>query len=1108
MRSCPSCGHENPDDARFCNACGATLETEATARREERKVVTVLFCDLVGSTSRAEVMDPEDVRALLSRYHERVRAELERFGGTVEKFIGDAVMALFGAPIAREDDPERAVRAALAVSTWAREEAEAQVRIGITTGETVVALGARPELGEGMAAGDVVNTAARLQSAAPVNGILVDETTYRATERVIEYATAEPVAAKGKAEPVLVWQAVQARSRYGVDVRQIGATPLVGRERERRLLAEALDRVKEERSPQLLTLVGVPGIGKSRLVWELFRYIEGGTDLVTWRQGRSLPYGEGIAFWALGEIVKAQAGILESDDASAAGAKLARTVRALVADDRDAGWIERHLRPLLGLGADAGGDRGEAFAAWRRFLEALAELRPLVLVFEDLHFADDGLLDFVDHLADWASGVPLLVVATARPELLTRRPSWGGGKPNAVTISLSPLSDDETARLVHALLERSLLDAELQRTLLERAGGNPLYAEEFARLVEAGREPAELPETVQGIVAARLDLLPAAEKRLLQDASVVGKVFWLGALASLDGAERRALEERLHTLERQEFLRRERAPSLAGEVEYAFRHILVRDVAYGQIPRAERAEKHRLAAEWIESLGRPQDNVELIAHHYVSALELAGATGTDTAPLVERARIALRDAGDRAVGLNAYSAAVGFYDRALDLWPETDEERLQLELKRGRALAIGRDEQAIEALESVREALIAAGDAARAAEACALLSELWWHRGQRERTSRYLDEAQALVAGEAPSPSKARVLAQISRYSMLAEDTETTIRIGSEALEMAEALELHDVRASVLNNIGSARFSAGDIGGIADLEESIELAETLNLPELGRAYNNLAGNLEALGQVQRGIELRAQAAWAAQKFGNRSIAEFAAGAVWMWDYPLGNWDRFSSHAQSFLEESGRHGGRYQDAFVLAELARIATARGEEAEAFAHAARALELAREAGDPQIVRPVLAYTALVELEFGRVGAARAHAAEAVAARTLAGTERPDAVLSIGARELAVERELRVIVESSPAGDRWADAVWKSLEGDYVAAADAYEQMGLRSLEARARFRAAEQLLGDARENEAAEQLERALDFWRAVGATRYVRRAEALRATLPGAQADAPV
>ena len=367
-----------------------------------------------------------------------------------------------------------------------------------------------------MASGDVVNTAARLQSAAPENGILVDETTFRATERAIEYGEqradrGEGEGRAGSASGAALEPKARVRRRRAPDRHERRSSAASD---ELEALVGALDRARREREPQLVTLVGVPGIGKSRLVWELFQRLEQGPELVRWRQGRSLPYGEGVSFWALGEMVKAQAGILETDDAARTEEKLRETVAALVSDSADAQWLERHLRPLVGLetGGEAGADRrGEAFAAWRRFFEALAEQRPLVLVFEDLHFADDGLLDFVDHLVDWASGVPLLVVGTARPELLARRPGWGGGKPNALTLSLSPLSDDETARLVHALLERPLLDAAVQETLLERAAGNPLYAEEFVRMVEE-HDPAEelpLPETVQGLIAARIDALPA-----------------------------------------------------------------------------------------------------------------------------------------------------------------------------------------------------------------------------------------------------------------------------------------------------------------------------------------------------------------------------------------------------------------------------------------------------------------------------------------------------------------------------------------------------------------------------------------------------------------------
>ncbi len=494
MGACPGCGTENAATAKFCSECGTSLAAGASPpRREERKVVSVVFTDLVGSTARAEESDPEDVRALLRVYHERARDELERRGGTVEKFIGDAVVAVFGAPVAHEDDPERAVRAALAVRDAVAQLNDAEpgrdlhVRIAVNTGEALVSLDAAPGEGEGMVAGDVMNTAARLQSAAPVDGILVGEQTYRATEREIVYREAEAVVAKGKAQPVAVWEAVEPRARLGVDLGGAVGAPLMGRADELDLLVDALRRSRRDRSTQLVTLVGVPGIGKSRLVFELGQVVDDDPDLITWRQGRCLPYGDGVSYWALGEIVKAHAGILESDPGDVAEAKLAAILEA-VPDEGERGWVGRHLRPLIGLGRveESGDVRGEAFAAWRRFLEVVAERGPVVLVFEDLHWADDGLLDFVDGLVDWVDGVPLLVVCTARPELLERRPGWGGGKRNATTVSLAALDDDATARLVLSLLDRPVLDVEMQQALVARAGGNPLYAEEFVRMLQAG----------------------------------------------------------------------------------------------------------------------------------------------------------------------------------------------------------------------------------------------------------------------------------------------------------------------------------------------------------------------------------------------------------------------------------------------------------------------------------------------------------------------------------------------------------------------------------------------------------------------------------------------
>ncbi len=328
-----------------------------------------------------------------------------------------------------------------------------------------------------MASGDVVNTAARLQAAAPIDGILVDAATFRATDRQITYQPAEPMTATGKAEPVPAWLALRARASLGVDVVQAPAAPLIGRERELDLLRAALSRARNEQTVQLVTLVGVPGMGKSRLVWELLQTVEAEPQLTVWRQVRCLPYGEGVALWALGEMVKAQAGILDSDPAGQATAKLDRAVADLVSDQREAAWIQAHLRPLIGIGlaVELGGDRrAEAFATWRRFLEVLAEQGPAVLVVEDLHWADEVLLDFLDHLVDWATDVPLLVVCTARPELLAHRPGWAGGKLNATTITLSPLTEADTARLVAALLGQVLLPAETPNGAAGPGRGEPV----------------------------------------------------------------------------------------------------------------------------------------------------------------------------------------------------------------------------------------------------------------------------------------------------------------------------------------------------------------------------------------------------------------------------------------------------------------------------------------------------------------------------------------------------------------------------------------------------------------------------------------------------------
>jgi class 3 adenylate cyclase/tetratricopeptide (TPR) repeat protein len=1077
---CPNCGQENPAGARFCFSCGKPFEE--TPGREERKVVTVLFADLVGFTSRAEQMDPEDVRALLAPYHQRLRSELERFGGTVEKFIGDAVVALFGAPVAHEDDPERAVRAALAIRDWVREdEPELQLRIAVNTGEALIALGARPEAGEGMASGDVVNTTARLQSAAPVNGVLVGETTWRSTRDRIEYAEHEPVTAKGKAEPIEVWEALQATSRFGMDLEQRVLTPLVGRERELGVVFDAFDRTVGQRELQLVTLVGVPGIGKSRLVAELFQRLEQSPELVWWRQGRALPYGSGVSFWAISEIVKAQAGVNENDTPATAGEKLRESVaQAVDEDERD--WVQGHLAPLLGLSDDAALDRQEAFAAWRRYLEGIAEQRPLVLVFEDLHWADDGLLDFVDHLAEWASGVPLLVLASARPELLDRRPSWGGGKLNATTLALTPLDDADAARVLSAVLDKTLLPAETQAALLEQAGGNPLYAEQFARLF-LERGDLAVPENVQGIIAARLDGLSETEKQLLQDAAVLGKVFWSGGVAGEDGSEA------LHALERKGFIRRERRSVVTGQVEYAFRHVLVREVAYGQIPRAARAAKHIDAVEWIESLGRPDDHAELIAHHYASALELLAASGgpADDA-LREHARIAFRRAGDRAVALNAFGPAADHYAAALALWSD-DAERPRLEFALARAeFFSGRNDG--RPVTTAAERLLEV-EPLEAATALGLASEAAWHRGDREEKDRLLAQALELVEPLPDSEAKAWILSRAARNAMLASRREVAVDLGERALVMATTLDLPEVRAHALNNLGAAQMGSPE--ALELLEASIALSAQLNSPEECRGHHNLGVTAYIVGDVPRALAHVELACSTAERFGLTPLWRFSRAQLPGYYLRTGRWDEALELADVVIGERER---------APSESARVVRAwlqvlRGESSKAVEDAELALESARRMGAPQGMYPALAVSALVRSELGDPDGATVFLREL--AEEWGGDETaygaPADMVIVWFEHVGTDlwRERYDTEAAYPTA--WLRGARALADEDFGEAVDIYAEAGAPMDVASAQLYAARKLVAAGRGAEAARFLQPALAFYRSVNAVRRVRQAETL-------------
>ena len=1099
MNVCRSCGSENAAGAKFCSECGQRL-LDAAPRVEERKVVSVVFCDLVGSTARAERLDPEDVRAELSSFHTRVRTELERRGGTVEKFIGDAVVAVFGAPAVHEDDPERAVRAALAIRDWAREDGGVEVRLAVNTGEALVVVGARPETGEGLVAGDVINTAARLQTAAPVNGILVGEATHRATERAIEYRPHAPVDAKGKQQPVAVWEAVAARSLFGVDVELRPRTRLVGRARELDQLLNALSRARAEREPQLVTIVGVPGMGKSRLGQELSAAIEREPELLRWRQGRSLPYGTGVSYWALGEMVKAEAGILESDPAAVAESKLHEVV-ARVCVDEEVDWIRSMLRPLIGVAEDgAGADRrAEAFAAWRRFLEGLADERPTVLVFEDLHWADDGLLDFIDGLVEWAADVPLLVVATARPELLARREHWGGGKANATTLSLAPLSEAETAELVHAVLERAVLPADVQAAVLARAGGNPLYAEEFARLV-AERGPAadlelRVPDSLQGLISARLDALPRAEKELIQDASVVGKVFWRGALS---GAGRSSAEvnDRLRALERKEFVRRDRRSSVEGDEQYAFRHVLVRDVAYAQIPRAARAERHERAADWIESCVRAEDAAELLAHHYTSALEYARAAGLDVGRLAGRARAALREAGRRAVTLNAFTNATRFYEEALSLTPEDDPEWPRLALEHAEATTYV-DVSGDRLLVRARDALVA-GDVDDAARTEMVLGEYRWLRGDRENAAAHFGDAERFSANMRDRGARLRVLANLARFAMLADEYERATRLARQALVLADELGRDDMRSHALNTIGTARASMGDAEGVDDLEASREIARRAGGPEYLRATGNLASVIVCQGQLRRAAELHREALQIAREIGYEEPTRWLSTEIAIDAEIAGAWDE----ARTMVEELMP--GYAESPFWIEPQTRVCRARmeiaeGDIAQAVADADRAVELVAERRSFQSSCDPLALRARLHVELGELDAARRLVGELLDAWE----ETRSAYLHqwlldawYAAQRTGGEGRLATAIGSMPS-NAWSAVVASMIDREFPVALAQLDEMGAVSDAALASLWASEWLVEQGRRAEASPFLQRSLAFWRSVDASAYTRRGESLLA-----------
>lgn len=1073
MTVCGKCGTESPQTFRFCPACATPLGASRTETREERKVVSVLFVDLVGFVGRFHEADPEDVRATLSPYYRRLRTEIEHYGGTVEKFIGDAVVGVFGAPVTHEDDAERAVRAALRAIAAIEELNESEprlnlsIRAAVNTGEGLVNLTAHTLSDEGWVTGDVINIASRLQALAPENGVLVGELTHRLTKHAISYEELVPVMVKGAPAPLPVWRALSPQTRIGVDVTRRYRTPFVGRRLDLATLKTAFERTMRESCLQLVTVVGEPGVGKSRLVTELFSYADNRPDPVTWRQGRSLPYGDGITFWALGEIVKAEAGVDESDSPGAASIKLARAVAEVTADEGDRAWLRTRLAPLVGaVTGGEGAEQEESFTAWLRFLEALAVLRPLVLVFEDLHWADTSLLEFLEHLVAWSTGMPILLLCTSRPELFESRPQWSAGVRNASTISLSPLADAEIAQLVSALLPGAVLPAELHAHLLERAEGNPLYVEEFVHVLgdQGGLQQAtawpfdprigmSMPGNLQALIAARLDNLSPEAKSLLHDGSVVGKVFWSGAVAALGGIDEATVKHSLQELVRSEFLRVSRFSSTQGQQEYSFWHALIRDVAYGQIPRLPRAKKHELTAQWLERhVGeRIEDHAEIIAHHYEQAREILASAGRreQAEKLEEQAIRFLILAGDKALDIDMLRAQK-HYESALHLLSPNDPQRPHVYLKVGQAaFESDRTEEAITQFEKALDGFRAARD--RHGEGAALLelSHAFWPTAQKRRTLR--NQSIALLE----QVNRSRELA--SAYNLAATDAHMSgapadalvwIRkardVAEEVAHEGEALDARIIR-------GSTRCELGDEGGLGDLHEVLAEASSRGWEQLASWAGTwittwlwlMEGPKRALSTYEKVIErsesrgLALRTSWA------------RCETLWML-YDLGEWDEVLERGHSQTERWDQPGLKAQ-----VYVAQVLLWRQLHADARTLCTRFLTRSRLVEDLEVLVPALSVAALLAeiQDETQVALDLIHELDSVTRHSSHWRSRhlPTALrILIGAGEVEKAVDFADGIEVSVTRDRYCVLTGKAIlaeaQGDLEEARDLYREAAQR--------------------------------------------------------------
>ena len=956
---CPACGAPARPDARFCSACGSPLPSSRSgaAVAEERRIVATLFCDLVGYTAMCEDADPEDVDRLLREFFALSRSVIEQHGGAVEKFIGDAVVGVFGVPLVHEDDSERAVLAALRIRDRMAGITPIpghplRVRYGVNTGVSLVRLKVRPDSGVGFLVGDTVNTAARLQQAAAPDAIVVGETTRRLTSRRFVYDRGGDVRLKGKEAAQTLWVLRGRISRPPAVLHETFPAPLVDRVSELEALRRALATAVGKRRPQYVLLVGEAGIGKSRIVAEFARWLDAQPDVTArWRQGACLPYGADVSHWAFGEIVKSHAGVLESDSAEAAAAKL----RTALDEMPEREHLLERLRPLLGLPSPPAANDVN-YAAWRRFIESLAGPSPLVLVFEDLHWADEGTLDFLASVARETRDVPLLIIGTARPELLDAHPEGDQAGHEVRILRVSALNGRQSAQLVSHLVAASP-SSQLETFVSDRCGGNALYTQELVRLLQErslvrragagvslleGAE-ASVPDSLQTLIAARLDALDPAYKAVLADAAVVGRTFWPGAVAAVSDAPRDEVISALGELVAHEFVRARHDSTLADEQEYTFWHALTHEVAYGQLTRRARCVKHASAARWIEqeiSADDAGDVAEILAHHYLTALDLARAL--QDAALADDLRAsavrALRLAGSRAMALDV-RLAVRHYDTAIALLALDSAERPTLLAEGAEALIeAGRFEDAIAALDEAAPRLAAAGDRELAQAAAGRRWYSKWLLG-------HSDEEDYVVL-EALEPTVAHIRAHEDEAGRAVHSGRNTqaLAAADKALEICRSLDL-PASPTALCYRGFARCALGDGEGLRDMRTAMKLAaesgsgheQCAAASNLGECLMLFEGTGQALAVHRDALEIARQR--------HDGLAECFCREVLLVDHVWsGRWDIALDEADEVIDLLERNSDKWDLLVSRSTIAHLLAWSGKVGAAEAHAEWAEEHSR--------------------------------------------------------------------------------------------------------------------------------------------------------------------